>query len=158
MSMHFVVETYPYPWIELPNDQELADPTKNRTYYDWVRSYLLVDADAKNRGAAPMAMFDDAINIASKPASITNGGTLEIHYTASVDREIMVAIYNADGAIVANKKISAPAGYANISVESPTSKKVASNESYTIVAYLGDKGTDLTAKYLSGDSFSLKIK
>ena len=36
MGMNLVVETYPYPWVELPNDAELADATKNTTYYDWV--------------------------------------------------------------------------------------------------------------------------
>ncbi|MGQ1787602.1 carbohydrate binding domain-containing protein [Saccharicrinis sp. GN24d3] len=44
MGMNLVVETYPFPWIELPNDEELADPDKNGTLYDWVRAYVLVDA------------------------------------------------------------------------------------------------------------------
>ena len=46
MGINLVSETYPFPWIELPNDEELADSTKNICYYDWVRSYLLVDVDS----------------------------------------------------------------------------------------------------------------
>ncbi len=157
MSLHMVVETYPFPWIPLPTDEELADPTRNRTYYDWVRSYLLVDADEKNNGAAEMTMFEDQINIASKPSSITKGDSLEIHYTAGVDREIMVVVYNEKGKIVATKSISALAGYGNIELEIPTSKKVTDGSSYSIVAYLGAKSSKLTADYLSGDSFSAKI-
>lgn len=48
MRMNLVVETYPFPWVELPNDAELADPTKNTTYYDWVRAYKLVDVENPN--------------------------------------------------------------------------------------------------------------
>lgn len=152
-----VVETYPFPWIPLPTDEELADPTRNRTYYDWVRSYLLVDANEKNNGAAEMTMFEDQINIASKPSSLTKGDSLEIHYTAGVDREIMVVLYNEKGKIVANKTLSALAGYGNIEVDVPTGKKVAEGENYSIVAYLGAKSSKLTAEYLSGDSFSAKF-
>ena len=43
MGVNLVSETYPYPWIELPNDEELADDSRNTCYYDWVRVYKLVD-------------------------------------------------------------------------------------------------------------------
>jgi len=48
MYMRLVSETYPFPWIELPTDEELADDTKNTVYYDWVRSYNLVDVVAND--------------------------------------------------------------------------------------------------------------
>jgi len=59
MGMNLVVETYPFPWVELPNDAELADPTKNTTYYDWVRAYNLVDVNDPN--------------IIEEPKIVTNG-------------------------------------------------------------------------------------
>lgn len=40
MYMHIVTETY--NWETPPTPDELADDTINTTYYDWVRSYVLV--------------------------------------------------------------------------------------------------------------------
>ncbi|WP_303316271.1 family 16 glycosylhydrolase [Flavivirga abyssicola] len=40
MYMHLVTETY--HWETPPTPEELADDTKNTTYYDWVRSYTLI--------------------------------------------------------------------------------------------------------------------
>ncbi|MGB5665776.1 MAG: family 16 glycosylhydrolase [Maribacter sp.] len=39
MYMHLVTETY--NWETPPTPEELADDSKNTTYYDWVRSYVL---------------------------------------------------------------------------------------------------------------------
>ena len=41
MYMHLVTETYAWE-PRLPTDEMLNDETKNSTYYDWVRSYVLV--------------------------------------------------------------------------------------------------------------------
>ncbi|MFD2256301.1 family 16 glycosylhydrolase [Luteolibacter algae] len=41
MYMHLVTETYDWE-PGLPDDETLKDPAKNSTYYDWVRSYILV--------------------------------------------------------------------------------------------------------------------
>ena len=41
MYMHMVTETYSWE-PSLPTDEMLNDGTKNSTYYDWVRSYVLV--------------------------------------------------------------------------------------------------------------------
>lgn len=46
MGMNLASETYPYPWVSLPTDEELADTSKNVCRYDWVRAYTLVDVDA----------------------------------------------------------------------------------------------------------------
>ena len=45
MGMNLASETYPYPWVSLPTDEELADTSKNVCLYDWVRAYSLVGAD-----------------------------------------------------------------------------------------------------------------
>ncbi|TGV00253.1 family 16 glycosylhydrolase [Flavivirga rizhaonensis] len=45
MYMHLVTETY--NWESPPTPEELADNTKNTTYYDWVRSYTLVPINSK---------------------------------------------------------------------------------------------------------------
>jgi len=46
MGVNLVSETYPFPWISLPTDEELADSSKNICYYDWVRAYNLVGVDS----------------------------------------------------------------------------------------------------------------
>ena len=62
MFMRLVSETYPFPWIELPNDEELADPSKNIVYYDWVRGYSLVDVNeviAVSKNEPIVKLFDE---------------------------------------------------------------------------------------------------
>jgi beta-porphyranase len=46
MFMHLVTETY--NWEIPPTPEELANETKNVTYYDWVRSYILVEKKKKS--------------------------------------------------------------------------------------------------------------
>ena len=41
MYMHMVTETYSWE-PSLPTDEMLTDDPRNSTYYDWVRSYILV--------------------------------------------------------------------------------------------------------------------
>ncbi len=41
MYMHLVTETYDWE-PSLPSDEDLKDPAKSTTRYDWVRSYILV--------------------------------------------------------------------------------------------------------------------
>ena len=60
-----VVETYPYPWIELPSDEELADETMNKTYYDWVRAYTLIDINVETE-ESQNKVFGNNINITNK--------------------------------------------------------------------------------------------
>lgn len=49
MYMHLVTETY--NWEVPPTPEELADQTKNVTYYDWIRSYSLVPVKKGKKGA-----------------------------------------------------------------------------------------------------------
>jgi beta-porphyranase len=49
MYMHLVTETY--NWETPPTPAELADDTKNVTYYDWIRSYSLVPVKSKKATA-----------------------------------------------------------------------------------------------------------
>ncbi|GGG40090.1 hypothetical protein GCM10011532_24790 [Christiangramia forsetii] len=50
MWINMVTETY--DWEILPTDEELADDSRNTTYYDYVRAYSLVDVDEKPQGGA----------------------------------------------------------------------------------------------------------
>ncbi|GAI29209.1 unnamed protein product, partial [marine sediment metagenome] len=54
MGLNLVSETYPYPWISLPTDEELADTGKNICYYDWVRAYTLIGVDEASTKVDPL--------------------------------------------------------------------------------------------------------
>jgi len=43
MAMHMVTETY--DWVTPPSTADLNDDNRNTTYYDWVRSYYLLDVN-----------------------------------------------------------------------------------------------------------------
>ncbi len=148
MTLNLVVETYPYPWIELPNDEELADPELNSTLYDWVRSYILVDATDANAGAAPMEMFSDIVHIESK--SITT--PLLVQYTAPVDRQIVLSLYDKSGKRVKQEVISAPAGYASLEISSEIFNHV---ESQDATLYISAALIDNQNEILSIDSFKV---
>ncbi len=159
MSLNMVVETYPYPWIPLPTDEELADPARNRTLYDWVRAYVLVDTKNSNKGAAPMKMFEQRVHIADKPAAteLTKGKSLplSIHYTASVDSEISLELLDSkSGKTVGTESIKAPAGYANLKVQSAISKRAKAGKEFVVVVSI----KDAQGKVVEGDSFTTMVK
>ncbi len=151
MSLNMVVETYPYPWIPLPTDEELADPQRNRTLYDWVRAYTLVDAAEANRGASRMYMFESRVNIADKPTVFDRKClTLSLHYTSPDDCSIELAIYDAKSdKQIGKESIKAAAGYANIKLESSVARKAKSGKEYYIVTTIIDKSGNVA----EGDSF-----
>ena len=68
MGINMVVETYPTPWIELPNDEELADDSKNKTYYDWIRSYILKDLNEEYPEHTVEKVFGYKVNLNNKHA------------------------------------------------------------------------------------------
>ena len=119
MHMRLVSETYPFPWIELPNDEELADPTKNVVYYDWVRGYKLVDVNDPNiasKNEPIIKIFDEAILFKSATFNVVSSKTLKIplSYKALEDREIKLVLTDSEGKKIVDKTFIAYAGYANI--------------------------------------------
>ncbi len=159
MSINLVVETYTSTWINLPFEEDLADTSKNRTYYDWVRAYVLVDAtEPTAENTAEMSMFDSRVQVAladSDSGDLSNV-ELSMQYTTMIDREIWVVIYNEAGDKLASETFTASAGYANLDgVTITVSDALVADETYYCVAYIGGKGIDLETYYMSGDHFKL---
>ncbi len=157
MSVNLVMETYSDTWINLPFEADLADETKNKNYYDWVRAYTLVDiAEPTADGAAEMTMFDDRVKIelsASDVGAITKV-SMAMQYTARVDRNIMMVVYDEAGEVVASETFVASAGYANIeTVNIYATEDLVAGDTYYCVAYIGEVGADLQSSYISGDHF-----
>ncbi len=153
MRVNMVVETYPYPWIELPTAEELADVTKNRTYYDWVRAYVLVGEDElTSESAADMSMFEENVDI---EATVSGDKiTVELQYTAPTDRNIILVAYNSSDEEVARHEMSAYAGYANIT---PFDMTITSGETAsTLIAYIGMmSGSDLIEESMDSEKIAL---
>ncbi|MFR9650825.1 MAG: hypothetical protein SNG35_02225 [Rikenellaceae bacterium] len=149
MGVNIVVETY--AWIPRPTDDDLNDPTKNRSYYDWVRHYVLVDIAKSVKSDAPEQrdVFEDYIYL-GKRGEFSNG-TLELQYTAPINRTLIIEIMNSKGKSIATKSYNAHAGFGNGEYKIPA--KLDKGENYTTVVYLVEQGSKSSKRYLAGDSF-----
>lgn len=122
MFMRLVSETYPFPWIELPNDEELADPTKNVAYYDWVRGYKLVDADKPDSVPAsedPVQIYKENVSFNPGLTEIKSSKSMTIPFTyqANQDREVQIELLGPSGKVVAELTFPAYAGYSNMEIQ-----------------------------------------
>ncbi|MFI3320039.1 MAG: hypothetical protein SNH01_03865 [Rikenellaceae bacterium] len=160
MGVNMVVETYSYPWIELPTEEELSDPTLNSTYYDWIRSYVLVDADMLyNADAKTMVMFDNLIHFSEKPETLTvnDEGNIEVNvtYTLSDNAYMRLVIYDSKKQLVSESVKRVYAGYANMvcEIEAPET----SGSGMHVVGYLLPQMTSETSEAYQGDSFEFSL-
>ncbi|GAA4953180.1 hypothetical protein GCM10023314_28450 [Algibacter agarivorans] len=140
MYMRLVCETYPFPWISLPTDEELADPAKNTVYYDWVRGYELVDAKEPtvlNQGEI-IDIYDESIIFDNADIELSNSKSLKLplSYKANEDREIQFTLLDKNDKKVAELKFIAFAGYANLNVEFNLEEKLDSGTSYKLVGIM----------------------
>ena len=141
MYMRLVCETYPFPWIELPNDKELADPNKNVVYYDWVRGYKLVDVDVDDPNTEDLKpenipeIFNENITFPEATIELHRSKTLKIPFTykANKDREIHLKLLDPEGNKIAETSFVAYAGYANMIYNFKVGKKLKRESGYTVV-------------------------
>lgn len=157
MGVNMVVETYPFPWIELPNDAELADETKNKTYYDWVRAYTLIDINEKAEESCSK-VFGNRINIINKENRLLtnreNKYNTNLIYTADYDCNVIVIIYDENKMEISRSTKKLYAGYAGFNLE--YNAKLEKNKVYYIVAYLLPENENNVNKAYQADSFLVK--
>ena len=117
MYMRLVHETYPFPWISLPTDEELADDSKNTMYYDWVRGYQLVDVEEANDSTleSEIGLYNEMVLFESHQIDLKTSKALKIplSYKANEDREIILRLVDADDKKVKEIRKKVLAGYAN---------------------------------------------
>ncbi|WP_083631166.1 LamG domain-containing protein [Labilibacter marinus] len=148
MFMRLVCETYPFPWISLPTDEELADTTKNVVRYDWVRGYELVNADKEiNQPTAPEAdihLYYEDVMFESTELQLTQGKTISIpmSYKANDKRTIQFTLKDAEGKKVMSTTFNAFAGYANKSFQLQLDKKLNIGSEYKLTAAIKPIGGD----------------
>ncbi len=152
MGLNMVVETY--SWIPRPEDSDLLDSDKNTSYYDWVRHYVLIAADRRQRGVdiAPEQryVFEDYAMILREGGIQQSGNELRVTllYSAPKDRALTLIVLDEKGKkSLSALELDAYAGYAQASY---TLKKVSlkSGARYTVAAYLDLDGQ----RYAAGDS------
>jgi len=116
MYLRMVVETY--DWNPPKDGQDgMNDTFENRTtYYDWVRSYRLVD---ENGGGGP---FNDIVSFKNPETTISSESsyTFELNYEATQEREVVVEFWSATNWIAEQKEtVSAGTGVATVTVNLP---------------------------------------
>ena len=62
----------------MPNDEELADDSKNKTYYDWIRSYILKDLNEEYPKHTVEKVFGYKVNLNNKHAVMSIKKTISI--------------------------------------------------------------------------------
>lgn len=158
MHMNLVCETYPFPWIELPTDEELADSTKNTVYYDWVRGYKLVDARAPvpadlQPGVLP-DIYDEGLFFpeAILKLNASDKLTIPLTYKLNEDQDLHLTLYDGEGSILWEKRLPVYAGYAHMQVECSPAEKLAAVPAYKLVGQIhprdGEKILDRNTLYI----------
>lgn len=146
MGMNLVSETYPFPWISLPTDEELADREKSICYYDWVRAYLLVDVDQAFQGA------DDPLKIHDRPMFEERVYFPE-DFNCQVEEELLgfvlcfeskiggpitVELSDEKGRVLSRGTFPVRGGYGKKSLHLGLDKKLKKNVSYSLKASMAD--------------------
>ena len=160
MGLNMVVETYPQPWIALPTDEELSDPDKNTSYYDWVRSYILTDINKPDARNGNSTVFKEHLQFIEKPEILScaeNGKVrFQLAYTAGMDCEISILIYNAQNNLMAFEVFPVYSGYGNTFYSFPA--QLTAGELYHAVAYIRPLGASGNENAFEGDSFAFKCR
>lgn len=137
MQINMVTETY--NWQPPPTAGELADDTKNTSYYDWIRSYKLVplmqEADEKQY---PHRVYSEEIAIKPIPSVLGRAKTLDLEfvYKANVDRIVQVEVLRWNG----------------------KNKKLAQKESFNVLAGYGSGTYHLVLDFEPGGNEALALK
>ncbi|MFI3278240.1 MAG: hypothetical protein SNH28_05570 [Rikenellaceae bacterium] len=155
MGMNFVVETYGTSWIDEPTEDELVDPDKNVSYYDWVRSYTLESMTSAPTSTPEMShIFTNQIALDESTIAVSSYGafTFKVSYTAPEDSVIKMYLCNpSTGDVLMSSESNAYAGYGymSIAITEPTEDLY----KYTVVVYLVDDSSTSIADAYAGDSF-----
>ncbi|MDV7187990.1 beta-porphyranase D [Lutibacter sp. TH_r2] len=173
MFMRLVSETYPFPWIELPTDEELADPTKNTVYYDWVRGYKLVDVldDSINQDYEKgLKLYNESVLFSEAEIELevskNNKILIPLSFKANQKRTIYIKVSETTDRTkvkwdkkVAEQTINISPGYGNMKVAFKLDKELSKSSTYKVEAIIRDvNGTNKTREALDVSSMFFTLK
>ena len=159
MGINMVVETYPTPWIELPNDEELADDSKNKTYYDWIRSYILKDLNEEYPEHTVEKVFGYKVNLNNKHAVMfykeNNKYNFSFTYASDKNCKVVFALYDVNKNEITRQSYNLYAGYAKINLSDTEAIMYVDNIYYAVAYILPAASDDLNSAY-ERDSYGFK--
>ena len=93
MKINMVTETY--DWQTPPSDRDLNDTSINTAYYDWVRSYTLVDVDEAFNFNGEMP-FEESLAFVGRPEYSEESHSIKfkLKCKAKVNRKIRISLIN----------------------------------------------------------------
>lgn len=153
MGLNLVSETYPFPWISLPTDEQLADKDRCTTLYDWVRAYVLKPVTEAHL-QVPTTMFEEHIHLAeARSRRVVPSSTLSVnvHYTANQDRSMYWEVYNEKSEKIKSGNITAYGGYGNHALKLPV--EIESGKKYAVIFSLVPSGQQDRSAAFESDSF-----
>jgi len=115
MGINMVTETY--NWAKpYPTNEQLTNDAINTSYYDWVRSYTLIDIDAveentKNFNGEGTVLYTEEVSFFETPKVENGKVTIPYSYKANTDRRLRFKILDDTGLIVFETSITLLAGY-----------------------------------------------
>ncbi len=126
MYLRLVTETY--DWNPVPNGGGMQGSADSRTtYYDWVRTYKLVDDNGTGK--------NDKVSFKNAPVSIPSktSYTFNIDYEAKTNREIVVEFWSSTSWLASKQEIvSAGSGTKSITVDLPQAPQPGSGYVYKV--------------------------
>lgn len=130
MGINMVTETY--DWAKpYPTNEQLTNTDINTSYYDWVRSYTLVDvgeavANTEKFGGESAPIYTEEIRFFDTPQIANEKVTFPYVYKANTDKMLTFKIMDESDTVVFETSITVLAGYGKdiktLSVEGLDSK------------------------------------
>ncbi|TRX60640.1 carbohydrate-binding protein [Fulvivirga sp. M361] len=121
MYLRMVTETY--DWNPVPPDGGMTGSADSRTtYYDWTRSWRLVDDNNPNPG-------NTTVNCTSLPSSLTSGTsiTASVDYTTDQSRDVVIELWNSGWLGQGKTTVNAGSGTANVTINLSNAPAAGSN-------------------------------
>lgn len=115
MGINMVTETY--DWAKpYPTNEQLVNNDINTSYYDWVRSYTLVDIgetvqNTENFNGQGSQIYTEEIRFFEAPQIANEKVTLPYVYKANTNNQITFSMMDETGAVIFETSITVLAGY-----------------------------------------------
>ncbi|UXP32062.1 family 16 glycosylhydrolase [Reichenbachiella agarivorans] len=111
--MHINMVTETYDWVGVPTDEELADDTKNTTYYDWIRAYKMVANTLGTNTNHMTPIYEEDLSLMAVNYDFEEGDELSVrlNYKLNSNGSLKVELLDSDGALLSDANQALYYGY-----------------------------------------------
>ncbi len=115
MGINMVTETYDWA-LPYPTNEELNNDSINTSYYNWVRSYKLVDIDAKSKNkkkykGSGTSIYKEEVSFFNTPTIENKQVIIPYTYKANTDKKAVFKIINDSNKVVYKTTLNLLSGY-----------------------------------------------